>query len=234
MERLETENEAKAMFVQGASALQSGDALTAGGAFAVALRINPEYQEAREYLEEARKLVQAAGLEGLDMSAPDAQSVMQPWQKGVDAFLAGDYRLARIEFNNAKQKRPTFAKLGEFLELARQAHNAECERLNNKARAAYDQGDLVKAVALWKAGVAENPKSEVLLQSLESVKGVVAQKTEEWYKQAVEEARQGRHQDAVVLLEKVVALDPENGNARKRLDESREKHAKMSNIISNL
>ncbi|HXC65550.1 MAG TPA: tetratricopeptide repeat protein, partial [bacterium] len=120
LKKREAEVEAKQHFVNGATFYQAGQVMEAAREWSWALRIQPEYQEAQEYLAQAKAYVAAQPLADLDPASPDGPAIQSAWNAGLEHFMELRFRDAIGMLNQAKAKRPTHAGLNQMIDLAKQ------------------------------------------------------------------------------------------------------------------
>jgi twitching motility protein PilT len=232
LKEMEDDREAKQHFVQGAAAYQSGDLLDAVMEWNEALRIKPDYPEAKEYASEAGKLLESQGLENFDAAAPDAGPILTFYRAGLKEYVNGRFQAACVEFKKAQEKRPTHAGLLAVIERSKnqlKAHLAFCHQHAERAAA---EGRLADAMGYLRTAVNHDAQDLVIKKAIADLKPKVDQAASALYSEAVNNIQSNRLKEAIPMLERVLELDPDHETAKRRLEDTRQKYAKLKEILS--
>lgn len=226
----EVEVEAQQHFVNGATFYQAGQVMEAGREWSWALKLKPDYQEAAEYLAQARAYA-TQDLADVDLGAPDADSIQQSYKAGVEHFMGLKFKEAGGFFNQAKAKRPTHALLGRLSELVHQRQREYIDSFLAKGKLALDAGDFAEAQKQWKAAVKEAPDDPVARRNLEEQAPRIHAEVNRLYAEASEQFNKNQNKEAIALFDRVLALDPGHEFASKKRLEAREKVEKLKGIL---
>lgn len=232
--RRDAEVEAKQHFVSGANFYQAGQVMDAGREWAWALRILPDYAEAKEYLEQAKAYQAAQELPDIDPAAPDAHAIQASYRNGTEAFMALRFKDALGFFNQIKAKRPTHPVLGQLLDSTKQRQREFLDSFLAKGRLAQNAGDLQGAVTQWKLALKEAPDDPASRQSMAEAKPLIQAEVEKLYAQGSEAFNQNQNKEAIAFLDRVIHLDPSHEHAFKKREEAQEKLEKLRGILSQM
>jgi twitching motility protein PilT len=230
----ESEVEAKQHFVSGATFYQAGQVMEAGREWAWALKILPEYQEAAEYLAQAKAYQAAQSLPDVDPAGADANAINQAFRAGAEHYMSLRFKDAMGMFNQAKAKRPTLASLGQLLDTAKARQREYLDSYLAKGKLALDAGNVQEAVTHWKLALKEAPDDPLARQAMADIKPRLQAEVDKLYAEG-SEAFNGNHlKDAIALFDRVIHLDPSHENAFKKLEEAREKQEKLKGILTQI
>jgi twitching motility protein PilT len=230
----ELEMEAKQHFVNGATFYQAGQVMEAGREWAWALRLKPDYQEAGEYLTQAKNYVAGQDLDDVDPAAPDAGALQASYKAGVENFMSLKFKESIGFFNQAKAKRPTHVLLGQMLDLARQRQREYLDSFLAKGKLAMDSGDLVEAMKHWKQALKEAPDDAVARKTLADNKPRLQAEVDRMYAEGSELFNKNQNKEAIALFDKIISLDPTHEFAFKKREEAKEKIEKLKGILSSI
>ena len=230
----DAEIEAKQHFVSGANFYQAGQVMEAGREWAWALKIMPEYQEANEYLAQAKAYQAAQSLPDVDPAGADANAINQAYRAGADHYMSLKFKDAIGMFNQAKAKRPTLASLGQLIETAKARQREYLDSYIAKGNVAMNAGNIQDAVTQWKLALKEAPDDEIARKTMADAKPKIQGEVERLYAEGSQYFNENHLKDAITLLDKVIHLDPSHENAFKKLEEAREKQEKLKGILTQI
>jgi len=232
LQEMENEQEAKQHFVRGATAYQGGDLLEAVMEWNTAIALKPDYAEAKEYAAEASKHLASQPLPDFDSAAPDAQAVLAPWKAGVSAYADGRFLEAGSEFRKALDRRPGHASLTALASKSAERLKERLGDFNLKAGQAFTAGRLEDGIRNLRSALALDPSDGATRKAMADIKPRIEQTAAALYTEAVNMAQSNRLKEAMPLLERVLALEPDHETARRRLEETRQKYQKLKDILS--
>ena len=234
IKKRDAEIEAKQHFVSGANFYQAGQVMEAGREWAWALKILPEYQEATEYLAQAKAYQAAQSLPDVDLAAPDANAINQAFRAGADHYMSLKFKDALGMFNQAKAKRPTLASIGQLIDTAKARQREYLDSYLAKGKLAMDAGNVQEAVTQWKLALKESPDDALSREAMASAKPKIQAEVDKLYTEGSEAFNGGHLKDAIRLLDRVIHLDPSHENAFKKLEEARDKQEKLKGILTQI
>ena len=234
IKKRDAEVEAKQHFVTGANFYQAGQVMEAGREWAWALKIMPEYQEASEYLAQAKAYQAAQVLPDVDPAGADAVAINAAFRAGAEHYMSLKFKDAMGMFNQAKSKRPTLASLGQLLDTARARQREYLDSYLAKGNLAMNAGNIQEAVTQWKLALKESPDDEIARKTMADAKPKIQAEVERLYVEGSQYFNENHLKDAIGLLDKVIHLDPSHENAFKKLEEAREKQEKLKGILTQI
>ena len=234
IKKREAEIEAKQHFVTGATFYQAGQVMEAGREWSWALKILPDYQEATEYLAQAKAYIAGQDLPDVDPAAADANAVQQSYRAGADFFMSLKFKEATGMFNQAKAKRPTHGMLNQLIEQSKQRQREYLDSYLAKGRLALDGGDIAAAMTQWKLALKEAPDDAQARQVLAENKPRLQAEVDRFYAEGSEFFNKNQNKEAIALFDKVIHLDPSHEFAFKKREEAREKLEKLKGILNTM
>jgi twitching motility protein PilT len=234
IKKRDAEIEAKQHFVSGATFYQAGQVMEAGREWAWALKILPEYQEATEYLAQAKTYQAEQNLPDLDAAAPDATAINQAFRAGADHYMSLRFKDALGMFNQAKAKRPTLASLNQLIDTAKARQREYLDTYLAKGKLAMDAGNVQEAVTQWKLALKEAPDDELSRKAMAEAKPLLQAEVDKLYTEGSEAFNRNQMKEAIALFDRVIHLDPSHENAFKKLEEAREKQEKLKGILTQI
>jgi twitching motility protein PilT len=234
LKKREAEVEAKQHFVNGATFYQAGQVMEAAREWSWALRIQPEYQEASEYLAQAKAYVAAQPMADLDQASPDAPTIQGAWNAGLDHFMSLRFKDALGMLNQAKAKRPTHAGLNQMIDLSKQRQREFLDSFLAKGKLALDGGDLVGAVGYWKLALKEAPDDAPARQMMADHKPEIQAEVDRLYAEGSDFFNKNQTKEAIDRFDKVISLDPSHEFAFKKREEAQEKLLKLKEILQTM
>jgi twitching motility protein PilT len=234
IKKRDAEIEAKQHFVSGATFYQAGQVMEAGREWAWALKILPEYQEATEYLAQAKAYQAAQVLPDVDGAAPDANAINQAFQAGAEHYMSLRFKDALGMFNQAKGKRPTLASINQLIDTAKARQREYLDSYLAKGKLAMDAGNVQEAVTQWKLALKEAPDDEPSRKAMAEAKPLLQTEVDKLYTEGSEAFNRNQMKDAIALFDRVIHLDPSHENAFKKLEEAREKQEKLKGILTQI
>jgi twitching motility protein PilT len=234
LKKIEDEKEAKQRFVNGATQYQAGNIADAGVEWSWALLLKPDYNEAQEYLSEAKKYLASLQLEGVDPAAPDAGAIQGAFKAGLDHYASMRFKDAIGMFGQAKTRRPTLALLTEWVERCRAKNREYLDSILARASTALNRNDFIEATAFWKQALKSDPEDKVTLDAMLAAKPRVQGEIEKLNTEGMEYFQANKFREAILCFEQLLNLDPAHANATKRLVESRDKYAKLKSILTQI
>jgi twitching motility protein PilT len=230
----DAEIEAKQHFVTGANFYQAGQVMEAGREWAWALKILPEYQEAAEYLAQAKAFQVAQVLPDLDAASPEAATVNANFQAGADHYMSLRFKDAAGMFSQAKAKLPTLGSLNQLLETTKARQREFLDSFLAKGKLALDAGNIQEAVTQWKLALKEAPDDAVARQAMAAAKPAIQAEVERLYLEGSEAFNANHYKDAIAAFNRVIHLDPSHENAFKKKEEAQEKQEKIKGILTQI
>jgi tetratricopeptide (TPR) repeat protein len=234
LKQREAEVEAKQHFVAGANFYQAGQVMEAGREWAWALKILPTYQEATEYLAQAKAYQAAQSLPDVDAAAPDATAVNQAYRAGAEHYMSLRFKDALGMFSQAKAKRPTLASLNQLIDTAKARQREYLDSYLAKGKLAMDGGNIPEAVTQWKLALKEAPDDELCRKAMADAKPLLQAEVDKLYTQGSDAFGKNQMKEAIGFFERVIHLDPSHENAFKKLEEARDKQEKLKGILTQM
>ncbi len=234
LRKMEDDKEAKQHFVNGANEYQVGNVVEAAVEWTWALRLKSEYQEAQEYLNEAKKYVEQLTLDQVDAAAPDAAAIQGSFRSALDHYINMRFKDAIAMLGQAKARRPTHAGLTEWIEKVKVRNRAFQDTYMKRASTALEQSDLSEAVTNWKLALKFDPDDVQARDAMAQAKPRLAQEVEKLVQEGTQYMANNRMREAVSCFEKALHYDPANEAAFKRLEEAREKYQKLKAILTQM
>ena len=234
LKKLEDDKDAKQHFINGATQYQAGNIADAALEWNWALRLKPDYSEAQEYLVEANKYLDTQQMDGIDGAAPDAGAIQGSFKAGVAHYTAMRFKEAIGMFGQVKARRPTLALPGEWVERCRAKNREYQDAILSRASLALSRNDFSEAMTFWKQALASDPDDQVTREAMLAAKPRVQGEIEKLNTEGMEYFNNNKFREAILCFEQLLHLDPAHENGFKRLEESREKYAKLKSILTQM
>jgi twitching motility protein PilT len=234
LKKQEDEKEAKQHFINGATQYQAGNVADAALEWSWAKRLKEDYQEAGEYLAEASKYLAAQQLEGIDPAAPDAAAIQGSFKSGLEHYAAMRFRDAISMFGQAKARRPTLGLLNEWIERCQAKNREYQDSILARAAQAMTRNDFSEAMTLWKQALKSDPDDKLTREAMAAAKPRIQGEIERLNTEGMEYFNNNKFREAITCFERLLHLDAAHENGFKRLEESREKYAKLRTILTQM
>jgi len=234
LRKQEDEKDAKTHFVAGATQYQAGNVPEAALEWAWAIRIKEDYNDAREYLGEALKYLDTQLMGSLDMALPDAAAVQGLLRLGLEQAAGLRLRESIASFGQAKLKRPTTMMYHEWIERLTAKNKAVVDGLLARAEASFGRSDFAETMTLWKSALKQDPDSGAIRQAMEMGKPRIKGEIERLNSEGNDYFGNNKFREAITCFERLLHLDPAHENGFKKLEEAREKYAKLKNILTQM
>ncbi len=234
LRKLEDEKESKQHFIAGATQYQAGNVADAAVEWSWALKLKPDYAEASEYLGEALKYLQGLNLEGIAADSPDAAAIQGAFKAGLEHFGSLRFKDAVAMFGQAKARRPTLAALTEWVDKTKAKQREYLDVFLARASAALERSDFAEAMTYWKSALKTDPDDKPTREAMTLAKPRIQGEIEKLNKEGTEFFNNNKFREAMVCFERLLHLDPSHENAFKKLEESKEKYAKLKTILTQI
>jgi tetratricopeptide (TPR) repeat protein len=234
LKKIEDEKDAKQHFIAGATQYQAGDVPDAALEWAWAIKIKDDYSDAREYLGEALKYLDQTLMQGLDPAAPDAAALQESLRAAMEHVAAMRLRDAIASFGQAKTRRPTHPLFNEWIERLKAKNKSYVEGILARAGACMGRSDFGEAMTYWKQALKADPDDQGIRTAMEAAKPRVKGEIEKLNTEGNDYFGNNKFREAIACFERVLHLDPSHENAFRRLEESKEKYAKLKNILTQI
>jgi tetratricopeptide (TPR) repeat protein len=234
LRKIEDEKEAKQHFVNGAQQYQVGNVGDAALEWAWAIRTKEDYADPRDYLAEALKYLDQQFTASVDAAAPDAAAVQGALRSAVEHVGAFRLRDAIGMLGQAKARRPTTALYGEWIDKLKAKNKEYVDSLLTRAGTAVNRSDFSEAMTWWKFALKVDPDNTAIREAMSFAKPRVQGEIEKLNAEGNELFNNSKFKEAISCFERVLHLDPAHENAFKKLEDSKEKYAKLKSILGQM
>lgn len=216
LKELKLKQEIDQLYKRAQEEAASGNELQALSDFKRAMLLKPNAPEMKKSFDDLYNRMIAENSGGGDVeSALTAES----FKKGMDYFLAEEYLETIKEWKKAVEKRPLEKKLKEYIEKTKEVFKRRLEGLTAKVEEAYMEKRLKDAVSINNAILRIDPTNQFAIKFMSDTRPRIEEETQNLYKQVVDDMTSSRFKEAKARLEEILALDPNNMMAKKRLEE---------------
>jgi tetratricopeptide (TPR) repeat protein len=204
------EAKVKELYEQAKGAFLVGNLDAARDAFSEILSISPDEAEAKDYLE------------NIIPEEKDKAKVRELYEQGKSAFDSADYEGAKKAFEEVVSLSPDEEGARDYLDnkIPAAADQVAIKNLYEQAMQAFDSADYVSAIKFFKDIVAidsSETKAQEYLQT--TIPGILRdKKVKEIYDEAVASFNNQDYDKASDLFAKVLALDPNQTEAKEYID----------------
>ncbi len=169
--------------------------------FQKVLEIDPDNNEAREYIERCDE-----ELENLKKQEKIAKIITD----GMIFYRKRKYTDAIKIWKKVKEIDPENRIIDEYIEYARRAQEESMNKFYNNGVKYFEQGDLLKAKENLEKALQANPHLKKAKKKLAEVKSAIFQKIYEAKKKGKTEFKKGNYKKAIKYFEEVLTYEKEN------------------------
>ncbi len=244
--REKARKEAETAYEEGVKLFTAGDFANAEGFFQDALKKDPDFVNAKLYLEKTKVEMQKA-----KAKAENLRKSRKLFEEAMKYYSRNEYEKANIRFKEASRLSPENVEIKAYLEITEKelSKNAEAKKMKIKAQALadeavkdYDNGEYDKAAAgaenALKLDADNKDAKNIFNRAVEAARRAEAEKEQKdkargKYDEGMELWGKGDLEGAMAALTEAVRLNPENDMSRvqvKKLGEEmkgREKEARQ-------
>jgi len=243
----------KEFFKRGLANYEARDYKSAIENFQEAIFLDPANQQAKDYLEKARKKILEEGkskkeserkeiLKKADtITAERKKKVQENYERGLERYKGGEFLRANEAFNAVLEIEPEHKEAKKHLELIGKkleeiVNTGKFKTINQLYYAQgaifYISGDWGKAISQWENAVKIDKSNEELSEFIKIAKkrkqgeeALALEKAEALYRDVLAHYDEKEVNEVIKQLEEVIKLNPEHKEAREYLNRVREKLA---------